>query len=79
MKRAYWLAPVLTLALLPSNVVSAAMPLLLKEWQAPNAGGGIVFAAYQVGYVLSVLVLLPLTDRVHPGRVIVGCAGASPG
>ena len=74
MNRAYWLAPVLTLALLPSNVVSAAMPLLLKEWSAPNTEGGIVFAAYQLGYVLSVLVLLPLTDRVRAGVVIAGCA-----
>ena len=74
MNRAYWLAPVLALALLPSNVVSAAMPLLLKEWSAPNTEGGIVFAAYQLGYVLSVLVLLPLTDRVRAGVVIAGCA-----
>ena len=74
MNRAHLLGPVLLLALLPSNVVSAAMPLLLKEWQAPNADGGIVFAAYQVGYVLSVLLVLPLTDRVGAGRVIIACA-----
>ena len=74
MNRAHLLGPVLLLALLPSNVVSAAMPLLLREWQAPNADGGIVFAAYQVGYVLSVLLVLPLTDRVGAGRVIIACA-----
>ena len=74
MTRAQLLGPVLLLALLPSNVVSAAMPLLLKEWQAPNADGGIVFAAYQVGYVLSVLLVLPLTDRAGAGRVITACA-----
>ena len=69
-KRAYLLGPVLALAMLPSNVVAAAMPLLLSEWGVANTEGGIVFAAYQVGYVLSVLVLLPLTDRVRTGRVI---------
>lgn len=74
MNRAHLLGPVLLLALLPSNVVSAAMPLLLREWQAPNADGGIVFAAYQVGYVLSVLLVLPLTDRVGAGKVIIACA-----
>ena len=74
MTRAHLLGPVLLLALLPSNVVSAAMPLLLKEWQAPNADGGIVFAAYQVGYIFSVLLVLPLTDRVGAGRVITACA-----
>src|SRR5438105_2405988 len=74
MNRAHLLGPVLLLALLPSNVVSAAMPLLLQEWHAPNADGGFVFAAYQVGYVLSVLLVLPLTDRVGAGRVIVACA-----
>lgn len=74
MTRAHLLGPVLLLALLPSNVVSAAMPLLLKEWQAPNADGGIVFAAYQVGYVLSVLLVLPLTDRAGAGRIITACA-----
>jgi len=74
MTRAHLLGPVLLLALLPSNVVSAAMPLLLREWRAPNTDGGIVFAAYQVGYVLSVLLVLPLTDRIGPGRVITACA-----
>ena len=76
-KRAYLLGPVLALAMLPSNVVAAAMPLLLSEWGVTNAEGGIVFAAYQVGYVLSVLVLLPLTDRVRTGRVIALCALAT--
>jgi MFS family permease len=75
--RAYLLGPVLLLALLPSNVVSAAMPLLLKEWQAPNIEGGIVFAAYQVGYVISVLLVLPLTDRIRAGRLITACALAT--
>lgn len=63
--------------MLPSNVVAAAMPLLLSEWNVQNTEGGIVFAAYQVGYVMSVLVLLPLTDRVRVGRVIAACALAT--
>ncbi|MCA1554028.1 MAG: MFS transporter, partial [Chloroflexi bacterium] len=76
-RRAFLLGPVLALAMLPSNVVAAAMPLLLSDWHADNTQGGVVFAAYQIGYVVSVLVLLPLTDRVRAGRVIALCALAT--
>jgi MFS family permease len=62
------------LALLPSNVVATALPLLRSEWGASAAEMGGVIAAYQVGYVLSVVFLLPLTDRVPAPRVIVGCS-----
>lgn len=74
---AYLLGPVLALALLPSNVVSAALPLLRAEWGTTAAGAGWIFAAYQAGYTLSVVVLLPLSDRVRSGRLIGGCAAAS--
>lgn len=66
--------PVLALVLLPSNVVSTTLPLLQREWSASATEMGWVFAAYQLGYVASVLFLLPLTDRVPAGWVIVGCA-----
>src|SRR4029079_12417694 len=55
-------AAVLLLALLPSNVVATALPLLRVEWSASATALGWVFAAYQVGYVGAVLLLLPLTD-----------------
>lgn len=71
--RAYLLTAVLTLALLPSNVVAAVVPLLQKEWSASAAEIGWVFAAYQVGYVVSVLVVLPLTDRIRPRTVLIWC------
>ena len=72
--RAYWLGPVLALALLPSNVVAAALTLLRAEWHASATEMGWVYAAYQLGYVLSVLFVLPLTDRVHISKVIAACA-----
>jgi MFS family permease len=31
---------------------------------------GAVVAAYQVGYAIAVLLILPLTDRLHTGRII---------
>ncbi len=73
MRRAYLLTTVLALVLLPSNVVAAAVPLLREEWSANATEVGWVFAAYQVGYVVSVLFVLPLTDRVRPGMILVWC------
>jgi MFS family permease len=76
-RAAWFLGPVLALALLPSNVVATALPLLQTEWRASAAEMGVVFAAYQVGYVAAVLLVLPLTDRVPAGRVIAVCATAT--
>jgi MFS family permease len=72
--RGWLLGLVLMLALLPSNVVATALPLLRTEWAASAAEMGAVIAAYQVGYVAAVVFLLPLTDRVPAPRVIVGCS-----
>ncbi|MBM3451182.1 MAG: MFS transporter [Armatimonadetes bacterium] len=67
----------LAIALLPSDVAAAALPLLRAEWTASAATAGAVFSAYQAGYVASVLVLLPLTDRIPASRIIFGCAIAT--
>lgn len=77
MKRAWLLGPVLALALLPSNVVATALPLLRREWDASATALGWVFAAYQAGYVAAVLLVLPLTDRVPAGRVIAASAAVA--
>lgn len=76
-RRAYLLGPVLALALLPSNLVAAAVPLLMAEWDAGAAAVGWVFSAYQVGYIIGVVFLLPLTDRVRTGVVITACAAVT--
>jgi MFS family permease len=77
-KATTWLlGAVLALALLPSNVVAAALPLLEVDWSASSTELGVVFAAYQLGYVGAVLLLLPLTDRVPTGRVITLSAAAT--
>lgn len=73
MSRAYLLTIVLALVLLPSNVVTAVVPLLRAEWGASAAEVGWVFAAYQAGYVVGVLFLLPMTDRVRTGTVLFWC------
>ncbi len=71
--RAYLLTAVLMLALLPSHLVAAVVPLLREEWGVSATEVGWVFAVYQVGYVVSVLFVLPLTDRLRPGSVLVAC------
>ncbi|MCC7104845.1 MAG: MFS transporter [Chloroflexi bacterium] len=78
MRRTVWLlSPVLCLVLLPSNVVATALPLLRADWSASATEMGIVLAAYQAGYVASVLLILPATDRIRATRVIAACTGLS--
>jgi MFS family permease len=61
------LGAVLALALLPSNLVATGLPLLKSEWSASATQMGWVVAAYQVGYAVAVLIILPLTDRLPTG------------
>ncbi|MBX0327916.1 MFS transporter, partial [Oscillochloris sp. ZM17-4] len=75
--RIFLLGPVLALVLLPSSFTAAALPILRAEWGASAAAIGWVFAAYQAGYVLSVLLILPLTDRFPIGWVISACTVAT--
>ena len=53
---------------------AAVLPLLQREWRLSNTGAGLIFTAYQVGYILAVAILSTLTDWVEPRRIYV--AGA---
>src|SRR5256885_9882326 len=68
--RSLALSATLALVLLPSQLPAAALPLLRTEWRASSAELGWVVSAYLLGYAAAVLVVLPLTDRVRPSRVI---------
>lgn len=57
------MAAVLLGVLLPSSTYSASIPLIKEEWGISNVKAGLVFSAFQIGYLFSVLVFLPLTDR----------------
>jgi MFS family permease len=72
--RAFALSATLALVLLPSQLPAAALPLMQAEWSASSAELGWVVSAYLLGYAVAVLVVLPLTDRLRPSRVI--AAGA---
>src|SRR5207249_4041467 len=69
--RSLALAATLALVLLPSQLPAAALPLMRTDWNASSAELGWVVSAYLLGYAVAVLVVLPLTDRVRPSRVIV--------
>lgn len=73
-RRGLLLGLALALVLLPSNLVPGVLPLLGLEWGANATTLGWVVSSYQLGYALAVIVVLPLTDRFSPARVIVGGA-----
>src|SRR5262249_20267112 len=56
----------------PTAGASGPLPVLRVEWHASASEIGWVVAAYQAGYVVGVLVLLPLTDVQRPARVVTG-------
>jgi len=53
---------------------SAVLPLLQAEWHLSSAEAGLIYSAYQIGYIALVVVLSTLTDYVGPKRVYVGSA-----
>jgi MFS family permease len=65
------LCAILLLVLLPYYSYSAMLVLIQAEWGMSSAEAGWVFGASQLGYVVAVLVLMPLTDRVSTTRIIV--------
>ena len=73
LSQAIWLAgasAALALALLPYASYIAALPLIQREWGLTNAQAGMVSAAQQAGYILAVLLVLPLTDRLGTRRIL---------
>ncbi len=68
-----WLAAIsstLLLTLLPFSSYIVSVPFVRDEWGMSNTEAAIVFSAYLVGSALSAVFLLPITDRVPAGRVL---------
>ena len=61
----------LFLALLPFSAYIASLPFIQVEWGMSNAAAAVVFSSYLIGYALSSLIVVPLTDRFPPQRVLV--------
>src|SRR5688572_25400466 len=62
----------LLLVLQPFSSYIASLPFIQNEWNMSNVQASMVFSSYLVGYALSSLILLPLTDRLSPGRLLKG-------
>jgi len=68
----------LTALLCTSEIVGMAgfatfpvlVPTFLSEWSLTNTGAGWICGIYYAGYLLSVPVLVSLTDRVDPRRIL---------
>ena len=43
---------------------AAVLPLVQREWGLTNSGAGMIFSAYQVGYIASSFILSYMTDRI---------------
>ena len=72
---------IITLALFFSVLVwsnySAVLPLVIEEWGLSGLEAGIIFGAFQIGYLLVVVPAGWLADRYSPRYVIaIGAAGA---
>ena len=45
-------------------VYSAAIPVLMKEWEMSAARAGTISSGYQIGYAVSLLIISTLADRI---------------
>ena len=60
----------LLLVLLPFSSYIASIPFVGEEWGMTNSQAAVVFSAYLVGYAVSSAFLIPVTDRLPAGRVM---------
>ncbi len=54
---------------------TAVLPILQEEWGMRHGEAGLVFSAYQACYLLAVLVLATLTDRMDTRAIYLASAG----
>ena len=79
---AVWLALMsfaLFILLLPISSYVAALSFIQDEWGLNNTQAGAVYSAYLAGYVVSALLIVPLTDRFEPKDIVIGSAVISVG
>lgn len=53
---------------------TAILPILQTEWRLSNSQAGLIFSAYQACYLVAVLVLASLTDRMDTRTIYLGSA-----
>ncbi len=60
--------------LLPISSYVAALPFIQEEWGLNNTQAGAIYSVYLAGYVLSALLVVPLTDRFGPRHILIWSA-----
>jgi MFS family permease len=60
--------------LLPTSSYVAALPFIQEEWGLNNTQAGGIYSAYLVGYVVSALLVVPLTDKFGPRHILIWSA-----
>ena len=53
---------------------SAILPILRKEWNMSNTQAGMIFSIYQLGYIVSGVILSSLTDRINTKVIFISAA-----
>ena len=53
---------------------SAILPILRPEWGMSNTQAGMIFSVYQLGYIVSGVILSTLTDRMSTKRIFITAA-----
>ena len=72
-KQSLWLTGLsmaLLMALLPFSSYVVSVPLIQQEWQISNTESGFIFSIYLIGYALSSLIFVPLTDKFSTRRMV---------
>ena len=57
--------------------ITPVLPVLFDEWMLTETEAGLLGGAFFIGYVTSVPVLVPMTDRILPKKIYIfsGCIG----
>jgi MFS family permease len=57
--------------------ITPVLPVLFDEWALSETEAGLLGGAFFIGYVTSVPILVPMTDRVLPKKIYIfsGCVG----
>lgn len=57
--------------------ITPVLPVLFDEWALTETEAGLLGGAFFIGYVTSVPILVPMTDRILPKKIYVfsGCIG----
>ena len=67
----------LMVLLLPFAGYVAAISIIQEEWGLNNTQSGAIYSVYLVGYAVSALFVIPLTDRFGPKRIFLAAAPLS--